>query len=377
MTSALNWNRAATCASPAPGVADAMLRGLHAGDGLRGSHAGGDVLGQIRAAAAELFHFPWPTRVIFTPGATYALNQAVHAIADGATVLTSALEHNSLLRPLHQAGQSRGLKVEQAAITNCAQIDVADVRQRLQQGGVDWLAFSVASNVYGTLQPVKELCQVARECGARVLLDMSQGGGQVEVDLGSLQADFAVVPGHKGLHGPRGVGLLFVHPDQNPAPLISGGTGSQGEELQMPTSWPTRLEAGTMNLPGIYGLGAALRWRQDNPANLTTLREHLAKWEQKLQQRSDLRLLPPQSPLWQQRLPILCMEPLTLPAEILAALLDQAGLQVRAGNMCAAWAGKALQVENGLLRLSPPESADGEQIDAGMNLLLQVLDSAS
>jgi selenocysteine lyase/cysteine desulfurase len=374
MPSAFNWNRAATCAAPAPGVAEAMITGLHASDGLRGNPAGQDSLAQIRVAAAELFHFPWPDRVIFTPGATFGLNQAVHAIADGATVLTTPLEHNSLLRPLHQAAKQRGLQLETTRLNSHLQVDIDAVRQRLQQGGVDWLAFSLASNVFGTLQPVAELCALAREHDVRVLLDMSQGGGQVDVDLGAWQPDFAVIPGHKGLHGPRGVGLLFVHGDQNPEALVSGGTGSQGEDLDMPEDWPGRMEAGTLNLPGVLGMGAALEWRLKNPAQLDSVRQGLNELEQVLRQRSDLRVLPTTATDWQQRLPILCLETLAMPAEIVAALLDQFGLQVRAGNMCAALAGKELDATNGLLRLSPPESASADEFAQAQTLLLQALD---
>ncbi len=351
-----------------------MIAGLDAEDGLRGNPAGQDPLAQIRMAAAELFHFPWPDRVIFTPGATYGLNQAVHSIADGATVLTTPLEHNSLLRPLHRAASQRGLKVETTEVNEQIQVDLDAVQRRLQQGGVDWLAFCLASNVFGTLQPAAELCAMAREHGVRVLLDMSQGGGQVEVDLATWQPDFAVLPGHKGLHGPRGIGLLFVHREQNPEALLSGGTGSQGEDLHMPTDWPGCMEAGTLNLPGILGLGAALNWRLQNPAQLETARQGLIEVERILRQRDDLRLLPTAPTDWKQRLPILCFESLAMPADVLAALLDQFGLQVRAGNMCAALAGKRFHANNGLLRLSPPETANAEEYAHGTALLLQALD---
>ncbi len=373
MTSALNWNRAATCAAPAPGVAHAMLEGLLADDGLRGGGSNAR-LSQIRAAAAELFQFPWPDRVIFTPGATYALNQAVDAIPAGASVLTTPLEHNSLLRPLHFAAQQRDLNIEQLAVTEQARIDVDALRQRLEQGGVDWLALCLASNVYGTLQPIAEICALAREHQVRVILDISQGGGQVEVDLATWQPAYTALPAHKGLHGPRGVGLLMVHSDEQPAAIVRGGTGSFGEELNMPTEWPGCMEAGTLNLPGIYGLGAALQWRLDHPAPLSQLRQHMAELEAWLLQRKDVRVLP-SSLSWDQRLPMLSFEPLHVPPTALAALLEQLGLQVRAGNMCAAFAGKAMQTQEGLVRLSPPENADADEFAQGRDLLQQGLET--
>lgn len=378
----MNWNRAATCAAPAPGVAEAMVQGLHANDGLRSTLAESAgpadeqiplrTISEIRALAAKLFHHPWPDRVIFTPGATFALNQAVHSISDGGMVLTTPLEHNSLLRPLHQAGL-RGVQVQYAEVTDQGFVDLGDVEQRIQLGGVDWLAVSLASNVFGTLQPLSALCAMARAHGVKVILDLSQGGGQVDVDLTELQPAYAVVPGHKGLHGPRGVGLLFAHGSENPSALVSGGTGSYGEHLEMPLEWPGCLEAGTMNLPGIHGLGAALHWRLQNPAPIDAQRRLLADLESWLAQRSDVRLLPSIGTPWPQRLPILCFEPLAAPADVVAALLDQMGLQVRAGNMCAALAGPALHAKSPVIRLSPPEDADAAEYEVAKQLLDQAL----
>jgi selenocysteine lyase/cysteine desulfurase len=375
MPDALNWNRAATCDAPAPGVAEAMIAGLTAADGLRGAGAGsaGSDLNQVRALAADTFGFAWPDRVIFCPGATYALNQAVHNIADGATVLVSALEHNSLLRPLHHAQLNRQVQLRQVPITAQALIDITAVEQELKKGGVDWIVLSLASNVFGTIQPVSEVCSLAREFGVQVILDLCQGGGQLEVDLNALQPAYAIVPGHKALHGPRGVGLLFVHPSQDPKPLTVGGTGSHGENLNMPSALPARLEAGTPNMPGILGLGAALNWRRHHPADLQTLRQHMQSLEGYLRSRKDVRVFPPKPLPWSQRLGILSFEPLSIPPTVLVATMAQFGLHARAGMMCAAWAPRSVQAQDGFVRLSPPETADAAEFEFGLQCLQQAL----
>ncbi len=375
MPDALNWNRAATCDAPAPGVAEAMIAGLTAADGLRGAGSGAAAidLHQVRALAADTFGFAWPDRVIFCSGATYALNQAVHNIANGATVLVSALEHNSLLRPLHLAQLNRQVQLRQVPITAQALIDMNALKRELKKSNADWIVLSLASNVFGTIQPLAEVCSLARKYGVQVILDLCQGGGQLHVDLGALQPAYAIVPGHKGLRGPRGVGLLFVDPSQDPKPLIVGGTGSHGEDLNMPLALPARLEAGTPNMPGILGLGAALHWRRQHPTDLQTLRQHMQGLEEYLRSRNDVRVFPHEPLPWSQRLGILSFEPLHIPPTVLVATMAQFGLHARAGMMCAAWAPQSVNARDGFVRLSPPETAAAAEFEFALECLQQAL----
>lgn len=362
----LRWNQAATSSEPAPGVAEAMLEGL-------GTPPPGRVAA-IRAAAGRLFGFAHPERVVFTPGATWGMNLAVHgAIRPGERVLSSALEHNALARPLETA-RAHGVRVEALGFDASGRLRVEEWEQRLGEGA-DWIALSIASNVLGTIQPWPEICALARRHGARVILDLAQGGGTLPVDLAACGAAYASVSGHKGLHGPRGIGLLFVAAGEEPEPWIQGGTGTEGALLQMPSALPQRLEPGTPNLPGILGLGAAVEWCAAHAPDLAPIRARLAALDAWCREREDLRVLPPAAPPWEQRLPVLSLLPLRVPAQVLVEALASAGLEARAGLMCTSRLLPAFDAEAGVVRLSPPLAADDEEFARARTLLGDTLDA--
>ncbi len=363
MSSLLNWNRAATSADPFPGVAEALLEGLTAPPSSRGvlGRATADRIFATRASAARIFGFAHPSRVIFVPSCTYGLNVAIHgAVQPGQTVLTTAVDHNSLARPLATA-QRRGVNVEVLPVDRSGRWRIADLRGRLQQGRVDWLAFAVASNLLGTVQPYAEACALARSHHVKVILDLAQGGGALPIHLDQLGASYAAVAGHKSLHAPRGTGLLFVGPEEDPEPLVQGGTGSEGALLDMPRELPQRLEAGTSNYPGIFGLGAALAWLERHPLDLQPVRARLAELEAWCRAQPGLAVLPPEPPPWSERLPVLALLPRAAPAEVFVQFLAGAGLDVRAGTMCTSRLLPGLGLTGGVVRLSPPpEASDAE-----------------
>ncbi len=351
-----------------------MIEGLHAVDGTRSAQpSNDDRVFAVRQQAAQMFAFPWPDRVILTSGATYALNQAVAAIEADARVLTTDLEHNSLLRCLHHAAPRRGFQLDLLPFDNAGFLDLGALETALQAQAVDWLALGTASNLLGTLQPYAEACALAHRHGARVILDASQGAGQVPIDLGAVGASYAAMPAHKGLHGPRGIGLLFVGPDEDPTPLVQGGTGTQGEQMQMPTQLPTGLEAGTSNFPGIFGLGAALAWRARHPEDLSLVRAGLADLELHLRGLPDLDVYPTAPAPWERRLGILAFRSRSVPASTLATLLSAQGLLVRSGLMCAARVAPQLGSPEGVVRLSPPAATTSAEFARGRALLNSAL----
>lgn len=371
----LRWNQAATASEPAPGVAAAMLEGLGAPSAGRGGESGGTAarLSAIRRCAARLFGFPHPERIVFTPGCTWGLNLAIlGAVRPGETVLTSALEHNALARPL-EAARRRGVRVEVLGFGEDGRLRPEEWERRLR-AGADWIAISVASNLLGTLQPWQELCALARSAGARAILDLAQGGGLVPLDLAASGCAYAAVSGHKGLHGPRGVGLLFAAPGEEPEPWIVGGTGTEGTRLEMPAALPGRLEPGTANLPGIFGLGAALAWRERNPAELGPVRRRLAAFEARCREREDLATLPPSPPDWAARLAVLALRPLRAPPEVLASALAAQGMEVRSGTLCTSRVLPELGLDGGVVRLSPPLEAEDAEYERAWRILEDTLD---
>lgn len=373
--SLLNWNRAATSADPFPGVREAMLEGLDAPPSSRGlqGRATAERVFAARARAARLFGFAHPARVIFVPSCTYGLNLAVHgAIRPGQTVLTTAVDHNSLARPLEVA-RRRGARVEVLPVDRSGRWRAEDFRARLAQGPVDWLACAVASNLLGIVQPYAEACALARAARVRVILDMAQGGGVLPIRLDELGVAYAAIAGHKGLHGPRGTGLLFVGPEENPEPLVQGGTGSEGALVEMPRELPQRLEAGTSNYPGIFGLGAALEWLERHPVDLAPVRGRLAELESWCRAQAALEVLPAEPPPWSERLPVLAFRPRAVPPELFVQFLADAGLDARSGTMCTSRLLPGLGIPDGVVRLSPAPEAPAEEFAAVRGILESAL----
>ena len=265
MDKTIYLDNAATSLPKAPGVGEAMADYLeHVGCNIgRGGYqrawdAAGGVLA-VREKLCALVNGPDPRNVCFTPGATYGLNFLLHGLLrPGDKVLTSPMEHNAVLRPLEQL-KSRGVEVEYLPCTDRGELLPDGLAERLTED-VRAVVLTHASNVSGTLFPIGQVGALCRERGIFFLVDGAQTLGAVPVDMAAMGIDGLAFPGHKGLLGPQGIGGLVVT-DALAAelePLVSGGTGSLSESLSMPPFLPDRLEPGTLNLPGIFGLGAAL-----------------------------------------------------------------------------------------------------------------------
>lgn len=221
--------------------------------GYREAMAASQLVYRCREEAADLFSCR-PEQVVFTPGCTQALNMAIRTLVKpGMIVAISGFEHNAVTRPLHALG---------ARVRVCGrrlfdpEDTLRDFETALRQGAKA-AVFTHVSNVFGYILPVKELAELCRRHGVPFVIDAAQSAGSIPIDFEALGADFVAVPGHKGLLGPQGVGLLLC--SRLPDVLIAGGTGSQSENAAMPDFLPDRGEAGTQNVPGIAGLLAGIR----------------------------------------------------------------------------------------------------------------------
>ncbi|MDP6850303.1 MAG: aminotransferase class V-fold PLP-dependent enzyme [Planctomycetota bacterium] len=374
----LNWNRAATCGAPAPGVSEAMLEGLESPQPGRGSlgERTNLRLNEIRRKAADYFGFGHPERVIFSSGLTASMNLALQGcIQPGQTVLTSRLEHNSVLRPLEFL-RKQGVQILEAPFDASGRIPLDILDNFFQNHSIDWLVLTWASNVLGTVQPLAEAATLAKKHGAKVIADLAQGAGYLPIQLDEWGISLAGVPAHKGLHGPMGIGLLFVGTDVDPQPLLHGGTGSQGHLRTMPLCYPEKLEAGTPNIPGAFGLGAAVDWRAQHPAELSPVQAHLSQLESWLRSQANICPFPQEPQTWEKRLPILSFSHDRIAAHLLEAWLEQTGIQTRSGLLCSASTCEDLQVPNGILRLSPPLNATAEnfsRVQTGLELAFDAL----
>ena len=228
----------------------------------RGSHPAArraeETAFRCRAEAAALFGVPSPENVVFTMNATHGLNIAIRSlVVPGSRVVISGYEHNAVCRPLYAIP---GVRLTVVDAPPFRREQAAEEFRRAILAGADAVIVNHVSNVFGFILPVEGIAALCRERGIPFVLDASQSAGCLPVHMGELGAAFVAMPGHKGLYGPQGTGLLLCGAETHP--LLMGGTGSASALQAMPDFLPDRLEAGTHNMPGIAGLLEGLRYVQ-------------------------------------------------------------------------------------------------------------------
>lgn len=206
-----------------------------------------------REAAAEMFGCQ-PEQVALTTSCTHGLNIAIRTLVKpGGRVVVSGFEHNAVTRPLH----ALQAEIHVAGRKLFDWEDTLECFERELKQGADAAVFTHVSNVFGYILPVEEMASLCRDRGIPFIIDAAQSAGTLPVELEVLGADFIAMPGHKGLLGPQGTGLLLCAGEVQP--LLYGGTGSASMDQNMPDYLPDRLEAGTLNVPGIAGLAEGIR----------------------------------------------------------------------------------------------------------------------
>ena len=252
---------AATTLQKPPSVARATAHAIdHLASPGRGGHrpamAAADTAFACREEAAALFHVTSVDQVVFTFNATHGLNIAIKTLVHpGDRVVISGYEHNAVTRPLHAIPEVEILVARSPLFDRQGMID--SFRQCLDQGA-DAAICTHVSNVFGFILPIQEIAELCRQREVPLIVDASQSAGVLPLDIQELGAAFVAMPGHKGLYGPQGTGLLLCNRD--PTPILEGGTGSESLKQSMPQFLPDRLEAGTHNIAGVAGLLEGLRF---------------------------------------------------------------------------------------------------------------------
>jgi cysteine desulfurase family protein len=237
----------------------------------RMSIAAAQVVADARGAVATLFNVSDPSRIVFTSNATHALNVALLGLLEpGDHVVTTSVEHNSVMRPLRHL-ESSGVDVTVVACGRDGTLD-ADSVQRAFRPKTRLLAMTHASNVIGTLLPVSEMAALARTRGVLSLVDASQTAGAAPIDVEAMGIDLLAFTGHKALLGPTGTGGLYVRDGVRLNPLMRGGTGSDSAHERQPDFMPDLHESGTVNVMGLAGLAASVRFLLD--IGLDAVRTH-------------------------------------------------------------------------------------------------------
>ncbi len=253
---------AATTFRKPPAVARAMEEALGSmtSPGRGGYPAAGraaETVFDCRCEIGELFGVSDPERVVFTHNATHALNIAIKSLVPpGGRAVISGYEHNAVTRPL--TALHADIRVAEAPLFHAEA--AAEAFRRQIRPGTNAVICCHVSNVFGFIQPLEEIAAICREREVPLIVDASQSAGIIPLDMTALGAAFIAMPGHKGLYGPQGTGVLLCGEGILPKTLLEGGTGTLSLLQEMPDFLPDRLEAGTHNVPGIAGLLEGVRY---------------------------------------------------------------------------------------------------------------------
>ena len=356
-------------------------------------------LTDARFQLAQLLGAPDGHSIALCSSGTHALNSALWGLLrPGDHVITSATEHNSLLRPLKQLETHHGIRLSVVPCDAAGTLDLNAAREMVCDT-TRWIAVGQASNVTGRILPLQPWRDLAQRCGAHLLVDASQTLGYVPIDVQASGIDVLAAAGHKGLRGLPGTGLLMVTSSlqQQLRPMMFGGTGSASEQLQAGQAWPQSIEVGNLNLPAIVSLAVAaaeLNRASDVSADRTGPAQRDA-WRGPFEQLvaglialPGVRLIgwPEQdaradredasADLSAGRIPVISMQVAGWDVHDLANILDSSfGIEVRAGWHCAALVHQALETEDsgGTLRLSPGVSTTSQEIELTLAALREIL----
>ena len=369
---------AATTLQKPPAVAQAVMQAMETfGNPGRGVHGAAldaaRTVFEARQALSDLFGAEDPTRIAFTANATQSLNTAIKGlIRPGDHVITTALEHNSVLRPLYEM-EASGAELTIVPCDPSGNIRYEDIKNAVREN-TRAIVCTHASNLTGNMLDIARIGETARRHGLLFIVDASQTAGVFPIDVRRMQIDVLCFTGHKGLLGPQGTGGLYVRPGVAISPLLSGGSGVKTYSKTHPAEMPEALEAGTLNAHGIAGLAAALRYIRETGMDIIREKEqalmrafyHGAKDIPGVTIYGDFSA--------QERCAIVSLNVRDYDSALVSdALFDQYGIATRPGAHCAPLMHEALgTVSQGAVRFSFSHFNTMKEIDAAIRALREL-----
>lgn len=355
-------------------VTSAMCSMGNAGRGFNDASLGASrIIYEVREKLARLFHAENPKQIAFTANSTESLNIAIKGtLAPGDHVITTALEHNSVLRPLYEM-EENGVKLTILDSDRLGRIDYEAFRRNIRKD-TKAIVCTHASNLTGNLVDIRRVGQIAAAHGLLFIVDASQTAGVFPIDVQKMDISILCFTGHKGLLGPQGTGGLYVKPGLFIRPLLSGGSGVQTYSRRHPAEMPTALEAGTLNGHGIAGLGAAIDYLLEK--GIDTIRGR----EQALMRRfyEGVRDIPGVTVYgdfssWERCAIVTLNIGDYDPSEVSDELLITYGISTRSGGHCAPLMHKALGTEGqGAVRFSFSHYNTEEEVDAAIRAVAEL-----
>lgn len=324
---------------------------------------------RLRRRLCALFGFAHPNHVILTSGCTMGLNMVLRGLLKpGDHCLVSSMEHNAVMRPLHDLSRI-GITFDRISCDSVGRLRPDDVEAAVRPN-TKLLVLAHGSNVSGTVQDAETIGNICRAHGVAFCLDAAQTAGHIPVDFSRFQLSALAVPGHKGLLGPSGIGALLLAPEfgERMTPIVSGGTGSASDFEEQPPYMPDRFESGTPNIPGIYGLEAALAFLQT--VGINTVASHdralTARFLEGLKPLRNVKLVGPDA--GEHRVGVVSVDFLNLDhAEAADRLEREFGVLTRCGLHCAPSAHRTLGTfPRGTVRFSMSWFTRDSDVDAAL-----------
>jgi cysteine desulfurase family protein len=373
------FDNGATSFPKPPGMIAAMSRCMsdYCGNPGRSGHdmsmRTGEEVYKARMALAKIFNIDEPERVVFTVNTTEALNIGIKGMLNsGDHAITTAMEHNSVLRPL-KALEAFGVT---HTIVKCNPDGFADLKsiKDALRPNTKMIVCTHASNVVGTIMPVYEIGEFAHARNLIFMVDAAQSAGCIPIDVEKMKIDMLAVPGHKGLLGPLGTGALFVKAGLTPRALKEGGTGTESKNRNQPSEFPEGYESGTVNAPGIIGLGYAAEFVRNTGV------EKIRRYEENLIRPLDenlrnMRNVTAYGPSDCSRKTSMCTFNIHDKSceEVAQILNDKFRIAVRAGYHCAGLAHKTIGTwDTGAVRLSVSPFNSKKEINAATDAIYRI-----
>lgn len=352
-------------------VSDAMI--YNGGNPGRSGHVlsvrAAKAVYECREAVCRLLSFNSPERVVFTQNTTHALNMAIKGtVRHGEHILISNLEHNSVIRPVHALSKSYEKRISYSIFdaTDADDDETVYCFKRALQPNTSVAVITASSNVCGKILPIDKISAVCRARGIRLIVDGAQAGGVFPIDFIRMGADILCLAGHKGLYGPQGTGIMICSENIEPRCIVEGGNGVNSEEREMTGVLPERLEAGTVNTPGISGLCEGIKYViQETPEAIFGKTLHLSRYA------SDGLLSCNRVKIYGNydiKAPVILFNKEGIPPETMSAFLSENGICTRSGFHCAPTAHYALGSSGGV-RISFSHKNTKNEIDKFLKLV--------
>ena len=350
-------------------ASDRVMRAVSGNPGRSGhkiSLEAGAIVAEARLLCSRLFHAPASETIAFGVNTTEALNLGILGMVEkGDHVITSSLEHNSVARPLEHL-KDEGVEVTKIRADLENGVDPDAVEAAIKDN-TKLVVMTHISNVTGTVNDIAAIGDVCRRHGVTFLVDAAQSAGVRPIDVQAMKIDMLAFPGHKCLYGPQGTGGLYISPEVDLRPLLTGGTGTQSELLHQPVSRPERYESGTLNVPGLAGLARGVDFILKTGVDAIEEKEYelTARLISGIRQYDNITIWGPQTA--KNRAAVLSITIDGYEPQDISIYLDQIfDIAVRSGLHCAPYAHETLGTldKGGTVRISPGYFTTEEEIDA-------------